>query len=84
MKNTIKGVGVTPSQIEVYNVLKNFPRGLPDQALVPVAQHASGARLSSSGIRTRRKELTDLRLVKPTTRKVRTGSGRMAQVYKVV
>lgn len=79
---TIKGIKVTPSQAEVYKVLKSNGKGLPDHALVPLAQHVSGVRLSSSGIRTRRKELTDAGLVVAAAKTAKTGSGRTAQVWK--
>lgn len=64
-------------------MLSSYPKGLPDHALVPLAQHVSGVRLSSSGIRTRRKELFDVGLVKRTTKTVTTGSGRPAAVYRI-
>lgn len=77
----IKGINVTDSQAAVYNVLRHFPRGLADNALVPLAQHQMGIRQASSGIRTRRAELVDLGLVIDTNRRVRTPSGRKAVVY---
>lgn len=81
----IKGVPVTPSQFEVYAVLKTQrSRGLPDHALVPLAQHVSGLRLSSSGIRTRRDELLGKGLVADTGKQVKTGAGRTARVFKAV
>lgn len=83
MPTKIKGVRVKPSAVEVYNVLKGQPKGLPDHALVPLTQHVAGVRLSSSGIRTRRRELTDAGLVKPTGEKIVMPSGRTAAVYKV-
>lgn len=80
----IKNVPVTRGQYEVYNVLAEHDEGLPDHALVPLAQHVAHVRLSSSGIRTRRKELVDMGLVKPLSREATTGSGRHASVYKAV
>lgn len=81
--NTIKGITVTPAQEAVYNVLKQFGQ-MPDHALVPLAQHAAGVHLSSSGIRTRRRELERLGLVKDTGKTVRTGSGRKAVIFEAV
>lgn len=78
----INGVPVSPAQAEVHRVLSGFPEGLPDHALVPLAQHVSGLHLSSSGVRTRRKELTDVGLVKSTRRTVTTASGRPATVWR--
>ncbi len=79
----IRGVKVTPGQWEVYQCLRDIPAGMPDHALVPYAQHASGLRMSSSGIRSRRAELAASGLVKPAGT-VKTGSGRIARVYKAV
>lgn len=80
----IHGHTVTKAQGDVYHVLNAFgkSRGIPDHALVPLAQHALDVHQSSSGIRTRRKELFDLGLVEFngfTT----TGAGRRAAVYRV-
>lgn len=79
----IRGVVVTPAQDEIYKVLKQFGP-LPDHALVPLAQHVIGARQSSSGIRTRRSELENKRLVRATGDLVRTSSGRTANVFKAI
>lgn len=82
--NTIKGIAVTKAQADVYGVLKSFgSKGLPDHALVPLAQHALGAHQSSSGIRTRRRELLVKGLVKEVGT-VTTGSGRTAKTFKAV
>ncbi len=80
----IRGVSVTPAQAEVYKVLRKNRAGIPDHTLVPLAQHFSEIRLSSSGIRTRRKELTDAGLVRKINRRVRMPSGRTAALYKAV
>ena len=79
---TIKGRKVTNSQAEVYGILRKFGP-MPDHALVPLAQHASGLHLSSSGIRSRRKELADAGLVKGVDTVI-TGAGRKAGVYKAI
>lgn len=83
MSTKIKGVVVTTSQAEVYAVLAASPKGLPDHVLVPVTQHIAASRLSSSGIRTRRKELVDAGLVK-VIGSVSMPSGRQASIFKVV
>lgn len=77
----INGVKLTPSQAAVYEVLKSYGP-VADHALVPLAQHQMRVRQSSSGIRTRRKELLDAGLIVPAGR-VRTGSNRYAYSYKV-
>lgn len=77
----ISGVRVTDSQAAVFSVLKQFPKGLADHALVPLAQHQLGVHQSSSGIRTRRAELAGLGLVIDTNRRVKTSSNRTAVVY---
>lgn len=79
---TIKGITVSSSQKDIYNVLKEYGP-LPDHALVPLAQHALSVHQSSSGIRTRRAELARLGLVKAAGRRV-TGSGRQATTFKAV
>lgn len=82
---TIKSRKVSPSQAAVYGALKSFgKRGLPDHALVPYVQHAVGDHLSSSRIRTARRELQSVGLVADTLRTVRTGSGRKASVFRAV
>lgn len=80
---TRNGIAVTKRQAEVYDVFTEFGVALPDHALVPLAQHASRVHQSSSGIRTRRKELRDKGLVHQVDT-TRTGSGRPAAVYAVV
>lgn len=81
----IKGIAVTKSQADVYVVLNSYgkSKGLPDHALVPLAQHAADMHQSSSGIRTRRAELTDKGLVVENGY-VRMPSGRRARVFKAV
>lgn len=80
----INGVTVTPAQKAVYDVLRHFPKGLADNALVPLAQHQMHIGQSSSGIRTRRSELVELGLVIDTNRRVLTPKNRKATVYGVV
>ena len=80
---TIKGKRVSDAQANVYDVLRKHGP-MPDQALVPLAQHALGVHQSSSGIRTRRRELQDIGLVEHTGKTIRTGSGRQAVVFKAV
>lgn len=72
---------LTKAQTEIQSVLKQFGP-LPDHALVPLAQHVVGAHQSSSGIRTRRAELTDMGFVMPTGDTVVTASGRRALVWR--
>lgn len=76
----IKNVTVTPSQAAVYEVLATYGP-LPDHALVPLAQHLTQVHQSSSGIRSRRAELEDKRLVQFTGKYVNTPSGRKAAIY---
>ena len=81
---TIKGRKVTDAQAAVYKVLREFGP-MPDHALVPLAQHVATVHQSSSGIRTRRKELLDAGIIYADEGHfVSTGSGRSAQVYKAV
>lgn len=80
----IKGIAVTNAQAAVYSVLKQFgSKGLPDHALVPLAQHVMGEHQASSGIRTRRAELVRLGLAIEDG-KVTTSSGRKARTFKAV
>ena len=79
---TVKGVSLTDNQAAVYGVLKDFGP-IADHALVPLAQHQMQVHQSSSGIRTRRKELEAKRLVVPVDTS-KTGSGRNATVWAVV
>lgn len=74
---------LTDGQQAVYEVLKQYGP-LPDHALVPLTQHLAGKHLSSSGIRTRRRELETLLLVKPTGKFIKTAAGRNASVFKVI
>lgn len=78
----IKGINVTPSQKDVYDVLKSYGP-MPDHALVPLAQHALNVHQTSSGIRTRRVELRRKGLV-AVAGSTKTGSGRTATLYKAV
>lgn len=80
---TIKRIRVTDGQAEVYSVLRKHGP-LSDHALVPIAQHMLGSHQSSSSIRSRRAELVRLSLVKPTSDRVPTASGRTARVFKAV
>jgi hypothetical protein len=74
---------LTASQREVYDVLKTYGP-LPDHALVPLAQHVARSHQSSSGIRTRRSELSDFGRAKDTGKTIKMPSGRNARVYKAV
>lgn len=76
----INGVTVTQSQADVYSVISSYGP-LADHALVPLAQHQMQVHQSSSGIRTRRKELTQKGLVRQVAQ-TRTGSGRSAKVFE--
>jgi hypothetical protein len=73
---------MTASQETVLNVLRKFGP-LPDHALVPIVQHVADVHMSSSGIRSRRAELTDAGLVKSVDT-VRMPSGRKAAVWSKV
>lgn len=53
---------------------------LPDHALVPLVQHVAQAKMSSSGIRTRRNELVESGLVVHVD-DVKMPSGRLAAVW---
>lgn len=75
----IKGRPVTDRQADIYAVIRDHGP-LPDHALVPLAQHVASVHQSSSGIRTRRKELETIGLVKQVGR-VKTGSGRTAVTF---
>lgn len=76
---------MTKGQQGVYDVLSKYGP-LPDHALVPLAQHVVQTHLSSSGIRTRRKELVDLGLVglveQVADAYITMPSGRQAKVYR--
>ena len=72
---------MTNGQTTVFNVLKEHGP-LPDHALVPLAQHVANAKMSSSGIRTRRAELVDQGLVEEVDT-VKMPSGRLASVWNV-
>jgi hypothetical protein len=78
----IKSIEVTPSQAEVYRVLRKHG-ALPDHALVPLAQHVAQTHQSSSGIRSRRAELAGKGLVVEHGA-IRMPSGRKARVWKAV
>ena len=75
------GIALTAGQKAVYDVLKQFGP-VADHALVPLAQHQMQLHQSSSGIRTRRKELVSKGLVKAVG-STRTGTGRKADVFEV-
>jgi hypothetical protein len=77
---TILGVPVTDRQAEVYEVLAE--RGpMPDVVLVPLVQHVGELHQSSSGIRTRRKELCAKNLLASAGAE-RMPSGRKAAIYR--
>lgn len=78
---TVKGIKLTDNQAAVYGVLKQYGP-IADHALVPLAQHQMQVHQSSSGIRTRRKELSDLTLLKPVA-VTKTGSNRTATVWSI-
>jgi len=81
----IKGIEVTPAQLEVYTALKEAgAKGWPDHILVPVVQHTGRMHQHSSGIRTRRRELADMFLVQYTGSDARTNGGRKAARWKAV
>lgn len=69
------------SQGEVFDVLAEWGP-LPDTALVPIAQHFANLYHSSSGIRSRRAELSAKNLVKCVGVTV-LPSGRKAQIWDV-
>jgi hypothetical protein len=72
---------MTTSQKEVLHVLNQYGP-LPDTALVPIAQHILDVHQSSSGIRTRRSELTSLGEVEQVST-ITLPSGRTAKVWDV-
>jgi hypothetical protein len=74
---------MTTSQEAVLAVLEKYGP-LPDHALVPLCQHVSSLRLSSSGIRSRRAELADLGKVQATGETIKMPSGRFAHVWEAV
>lgn len=78
----VNGTVVNVQQAAVYEVLKAYGP-VADHALVPLAQHQLQMRQSSSGIRTRRRELLDKGLVTEVAT-TKTGSGRKAKVYEAV
>jgi hypothetical protein len=78
-KVPVGGHDLTPAQAAVLGILAQYGP-LADHALVPLAQHQLHVHQSSSGIRSRRAELTALGLVESVTT-IRTGSGRSAGVY---
>jgi hypothetical protein len=79
---TRNGKPVTQGQADVYDVLAQYGP-LADHALVPLAQHMLAVHQSSSGIRTRRRELQNIGLVQCVDT-VKTGSGRLALVFEAV
>lgn len=72
---------MTASQETVLNVLKQHGP-LPDHALVPLVQHVAQARMSSSGIRSRRAELVVQGAVHEVDQ-IKMPSGRLASVWGV-
>jgi hypothetical protein len=70
---------MTAAQQTVLDAVETYGP-LTDAALVPLVQHVSQARMSSSGVRTRRSELTDQGLVK-SVGQVRMPSGRFASEW---
>lgn len=71
---------MTDSQKAVLNVLATYGP-LPDHALVPLTQHVANVHQSSSGIRTRRSELSTVGYVKETGDRIKMPSGRTAAVW---
>lgn len=84
----VKGIRVTPAQLEVYEALKEYAgsKGWPDHILVPVVQHTGRLHQHSSGVRTRRLELQRKGLIEARAPQfdVRTNSGRKAILFKAV
>jgi hypothetical protein len=80
---TVRGITLTTGQADVFQTMKDWKRPIPDHALVPLVQHVAGHRLSSSGVRTRRHELTRLGLVRETPNTVKMPSGRRARMFEV-
>lgn len=72
---------MTTAQSAVLGVIKDHGP-LPDHALVPLVQHVAQARMSSSGIRTRRDELVKMGKVKQAD-SIKMPSGRSAAVWSV-
>lgn len=70
---------MTTSQETILTVLKQHGP-IPDHALVPLVQHVAQARMSSSGIRSRRAELVEQGVVKQVD-EIKMPSGRMAAVW---
>jgi hypothetical protein len=81
MNLTIHSVPVTARQKEVYDVFMTVNRPLPDHVLVPLVQHLGKLHQSSSGIRSRRAELVEKRLVQPSLDTTKMPSGRFARNY---
>lgn len=78
---TVKGITLDTNQAAVYEVLRQYGP-IADHALVPLAQHQMQVHQSSSGIRTRRHELSALGLVAQVGT-TKTGSKRTAVVWGV-
>lgn len=72
---------MTSSQAIVLNVIKEHGP-IPDHALVPLVQHVAQAKMSSSGIRTRRNELLLQGKIRQTG-EIRMPSGRNAAVWGI-
>ena len=71
---------ITAKQAAVRDVLGAAPSGLTDEEL---AARYVGPHQSPSGLRTRRKELVDLGLVRDSGRRAQMETGRMAIVWEV-
>jgi len=70
---------MTAAQSAVLDAISRYGP-ITDAALVPLVQHVSNVRMSSSGIRTRRNELVDMNEVKQAG-EVKMPSGRMAALW---
>ena len=70
---------MTAAQQAVLDVIEDYGP-LTDAALVPLVQHVAQRRMSSSGIRTRRAELADMKKVQ-SVGQVKMPSGRMAATW---
>jgi hypothetical protein len=80
--SVINGITVNERQADVHKVLKQYGP-LPDHALVPLAQHVVQLHQSSSGLRSRRAELTQMGLVREVAT-TKTASGRSARIWEAL
>jgi len=71
---------MTASQQAVLNAVKQYGP-ITDAALVPLMQHLDQAKMSSSGIRSRRAELVEKGLVTACDT-IKMPSGRLANVWQ--